>query len=1022
MDLIVIKRDGREVPFNKTKIKQAIIKAMKATGANYPDIARIIANDTENYFLKQEEEKITISQIEKYIFNRLCHYGQEITARAYENYRTIQEYRKQTMDTDEAILGLIRGTNKEAIMENSNKNAYNASTQRDLMAGEVSKSIVRRKILPPNFVQAHDNGIVHWHDMDYTIQSIHNCFSRDTKFITVEGLKSFNDFNDGDIIEVFGIDGKIHKAIVKNYGKQFLNEYIFYNGKKEHTHSVKATANHRWILKDNSETTNLKIGDKLIKAPIMYEHSLNWEELSFECKMAWCKGFGLGDGTVEYGSKDTEGKNIKSNRTKIRLCGNKDLQYLNRFEIEGCKIRNTHFENGDKEVVIYNYAKEIPSFSSIEEIKCFLNGLYCADGSVQKQGNKINYRLQSSKKEVIDFIRKYADTCGLYITKEKELTGQTTNFGIRPYTIYFSFNPDFSYSYTVLDIKKSVSEEEVWCLEVEDVHNFILEYGIPTGNCCLVNMKDILDNGTVINGHGIDSPHTFQTACNIATQVMAQVASGQYGGQTTSIAHLAPYVRKSYNKYIAEVIAEGKESGIKYTQKEIETIAMRRTRKEVQSGVQTIQYQINTLATSNGQSPFVSIYMDIYEDPEYEMEVAMIIEEILKQRILGMKNEAGVYIAPEFPKLLMVLRPEIVYENGKYNYLMPIIEECVAKRMVPDFISAKVMAENTGGYVYPCMGCRSFLSPWFPEGSDTPEFYGRANLGVVSLNLPDVALAAGGDIDTFWNILDERLNLCKEMILYRIGLLIGAKPEISPIHWKYGALARLSDEDTIDSLFHKFSCSLGYVGLCECVRALGYPSHTDEEGEKVALAIMQKLTDKCAEWKAETGYGFSVYGTPAESLIYKFARKTKERYGVIPGVTDKLYFTNSYHVHVTEPIDAFTKLKFESQFQKLSQGGCISYVEIPNLINNLPVIGELIKFIYENIQYAEINSKIDYCQVCGYDGQILIDENLEWYCPSCGNRDTKKMNVARRVCGYIGSNYFNLGKTEELSERVEHLD
>lgn len=714
MDLIVIKRDGREVPFNKTKIKQAIIKAMKATGANYPDIARIIANDTENYFLKQEEEKITISQIEKYIFNRLCHYGQEITARAYENYRTIQEYRKQTMDTDEAILGLIRGTNEEAIMENSNKNAYNASTQRDLMAGEVSKSIVRRKILPPNFVQAHDNGIVHWHDMDYTIQSIHNC--------------------------------------------------------------------------------------------------------------------------------------------------------------------------------------------------------------------------------------------------------------------------------------------------------------------CLVNMKDILDNGTVINGHGIDSPHTFQTACNIATQVMAQVASGQYGGQTTSIAHLAPYVRKSYNKYIAEVIAEGKESGIRYTQKEIETIAMRRTRKEVQSGVQTIQYQINTLATSNGQSPFVSIYMDIYEDPEYEMEVAMIIEEILKQRILGMKNEAGVYIAPEFPKLLMVLRPEIVYENGKYNYLMPIIEECVAKRMVPDFISAKVMAENTGGYVYPCMGCRSFLSPWFPEGSDTPEFYGRANLGVVSLNLPDVALAAGGDIDTFWNILDERLNLCKEMILYRIGLLIGAKPEISPIHWKYGALARLSDEDTIDSLFHKFSCSLGYVGLCECVRALGYPSHTDKEGEKVALAIMQKLTDKCAEWKAETGYGFSVYGTPAESLIYKFARKTKERYGVIPGVTDKLYFTNSYHVHVTEPIDAFTKLKFESQFQKLSQGGCISYVEIPNLINNLPVIGELIKFIYENIQYAEINSKIDYCQVCGYDGQILIDENLEWYCPSCGNRDTKKMNVARRVCGYIGSNYFNLGKTEELSERVEHLD
>lgn len=493
-------------------------------------------------------------------------------------------------------------------------------------------------------------------------------------------------------------------------------------------------------------------------------------------------------------------------------------------------------------------------------------------------------------------------------------------------------------------------------------------------------------------------------------------------GQTTSLTHLAPYVRKSYNSYLQQVEQEGKDAGIIYTQQQIETIAKKRLKKEIKDGCQTIQYQINTISTSNGQSPFSTLYMDIYEDPEYEEEVALIIEEMIKQRIIGMKNEFGAYVAPEFPKLILVLRPELLEENGKYHYLMPLVTECVAKRMVPDFISAKVMAENTGGYVFPAMGCRSFLSVWKNPETDKAEFYGRANMGVVSINLPDVALAAHGDLEDFWKILEERLDLCKRMILFRIELLKNTDPSISPIHWKYGVLARLEEGKSIDSIFDKFTCSLGYVGLHECIMAMIDQSLTSEEGHKLGLQIMQSLTDHCKQWKEETGYGFSVYGTPAESLVYKFARKTKERYGVIEGVTDKLYFTNSYHVNVREKINAFDKLKLEAEFQKLSQGGCISYIEVPNLVNNQEVIEQLINFIYENIQYAEINSKIDRCNACGYEGNMQIDDNLEWYCPNCGNRDLSKMNVARRVCGYISSNYFNLGKTEELKERVEHLD
>ena len=710
----IIKRDGTEAQFNKTKIKQAVVKSMRnGSGIYLPDIARLIANDAERYFEKQDEIP-TIQKVEVYVYNRLIHYGQGLTAKAYEGYRAIQAFKKEASDTDEAILGLVRGTNEEAINENSNKDAKSASTQRDLIAGEVSKSIMRRKKLPAYMTQAHDEGILHYHDMDYGIQQIFNC--------------------------------------------------------------------------------------------------------------------------------------------------------------------------------------------------------------------------------------------------------------------------------------------------------------------CLVNMEDVLGNGTVINKKGVDRPKSFQTACTIATQVMAQIASGQYGGQTISLAHLAPYVRVSYEKYLREVAAEGQENDIQYSQSQIEKIAKRRTRKEVKDGVQTIQYQINTLATSNGQSPFVSLFMYLEEAGEYEEEMAMIIEEVLSQRLKGIKNEKGVYVSPAFPKLLYVLDENNIHKDSKYRHLTELAARCVSRRLMPDFISAKVMKENVG-HVFPPMGCRSFLSPWYDENGNA-KFYGRFNMGVVSVNLPDIALSADGDVEEFWRIFNERTSLAKEMLLTRIDLLRGAPVEISPIHWQHGALARLEKGQTIDHLFENgyATISLGYVGLHECVKVLTGESHTStNKGQKMALEIIQALRDKVDSWKEETGYGFGLYGTPAESLVYKFARKTKERFGVIEGVTDKLYFTNSYHVHVQEEIDAFEKLKFEAQFQKISSGGCISYIEVPNMNNNIEAVLQVIEYMYENIQYAEINTKSDYCQCCGFDGEIIINEDLQWECPNCGNTNKDKMNVCRRTCGYLGENFWNLGRTQEIKERVLHL-
>lgn len=720
--MFFVKENGTIVVFDKNKIKKAIVSAMKDGGIYLPDIARLISIDTEKYFLKEggDQNVVTREQVDKYIFDRLIHYGQSLTAKSYEDFKVLRKYQKQTMDSDESILSLIGGNNEELQMENSNKAPSLAPTQRDLIAGEISKSIARRKMIPAHLIHAHDEGLIHIHDLDYFIQSINNC--------------------------------------------------------------------------------------------------------------------------------------------------------------------------------------------------------------------------------------------------------------------------------------------------------------------CLINLKDMLDNGTVINETLIETPHSFRTAATITTQIVAQVASCQYGGQTFSTSHLAPYVRKSYDNYIKEVASELYDCSFGNIDSEIfkenvEKIARKRLKKEIADGVQTIQYQLNTLMTTNGQSPFLSIAMWINEDPEYEKENAMIIEEILKQRVTGVKDKEGHYISPAFPKLLYFLDDNNAYEGSKYFYLTELAAKCSAKRLVPDYISVKAMKENIGE-VFPCMGCRSFLSPWYDENGKN-KAYGRFNMGVVSLNLVDAGLSANGDLDLFWDILDERLNLCYEALMLRINKLKGTTTETAPILWEHGAFARLPKGSKIDSLLENgyATVSLGYHGLYECVYSLIEESHTSEAGQELALEIMKKLKDTCDKWKKETGYGFGLYGTPAESLTYRFARTTKNRFGVIPHVTDKLYLTNSYHVHVTEPIDAFSKLKFESQFQKLSSGGCISYVEVPNMNDNIPAVIQLIQFIYENIQYAEINTKSDLCENCGYEGEILINpDTLDWYCPNCGCTDYSKLHVTRRVCGYIGSNFFNRGKTQEINERVVHLD
>lgn len=706
-NLSIIKRDGSKAEFDKLKIENAILKAMKyGSGVLEEDIAKDIAEEIEKIYLKGSPSP-TVSKVEELVYKELIDHKQELTAKAYEGYRAVQSFKREVNTTDDSILGLLDKSNEDVLNENSNKNGQLASTQRDLMAGEVSKDIARRKLIPAHIVQAHDEGVLHYHDMDYAIQPIHNCM--------------------------------------------------------------------------------------------------------------------------------------------------------------------------------------------------------------------------------------------------------------------------------------------------------------------LINLEDMLTNGTVINNKLVESPKSFATACTVTTQIIAQIASGQYGGNSITIKHIAPFLRVSYNKYFEKY----KE---KYSLEMAHELAEDRMLEELKSGIQTIRYQLSTLHTSNGQSPFSTIYLEIEEGGEFEREEALICEEMILQRLEGMKNYRGQEIGEEFPKLVYLLDEHNCLEGGKYDYITKLAAKCNTKRLVPDYQSAKIMRRNYDGETFPPMGCRSHLSNWKDENGNY-KWYGRFNQGVVSLNLVQVALTANKDMKKFWEVLDERLDLCREALMVRHNLLLGTPSDISPIHWQHGGIARLEKGEKIDPLLKNgySTLSLGYVGIYEMTQAMLGVSHTTKEGEEFALQVMNHLKDACDLWKKETGLGFGLYGTPGESLTSRFCRIDKQKFGEIENVTDRMYYTNSYHVHVTEEIDAFEKLKFESQFHDISLGGCISYVEVPDMSKNLPAVEQIINYIYHNIQYAEINTKPDVCFKCGYTGEIKLDDDMQWYCPNCGNKDKDEMQVMRRTCGYIGSNMWGKGRTQEISQRVLHL-
>lgn len=670
-----------------------------------------------------------------------------------------------------------------------------------------------------------------------------------------------------------------------------------------------------------------------------------------------------------------------------------------------------------------------PSIVSVEDVQDFVETELIARNLPELAKEYITYRFKRALARKSDSMSDNIMT--LLQNKNAVLKEENSNKN----TLINSVQRD----YMAGEVSKTITytqllpEDIVEANKIGDIHFHDADYfAQPMYNCCLINLQDMLENGTVISGTGIDTPHSFSTACNIATQIIAQVASNQYGGQTISIAHLAPFVNRSRLRIKKQIEEECEDAGIVLTEQQKESILKKRVAKEIKDGVQTIQYQVITLMTTNGQAPFLSLclYLNEARNAQEKADLALVIEEILKQRIQGVKNEKGVWITPAFPKLLYVLDTNNHDENTPYWYLTELAAKCTAKRMVPDYISEKKMLEykidaNGNPQCYPCMGCRSFLTPYVDEQGN-PKYYGRYNQGVVTINLPAVGLTAKGDFDAFWRILDEKLELCHRALRIRHERLLGTTSDVAPILWQYGAIARLDKGEKIDKLLYGgySTISLGYAGLYECVKAMTGHSHTDPEAKEFALQVMQRMNDKCAEWRAAENIAYSVYGTPLESTTYKFAKALQKRFGVIEGITDKNYITNSYHVHVTEKIDAFTKLTFESEFQKLSPGGAISYVEVPNLTNNIPAVLEVIKFIYDNIMYAELNTKSDYCCVCGYDGEIQVieeDGKLLWECPNCGNRDQTKMSVARRTCGYIGTQFWNQGRTQEIRDRVQHL-
>ena len=1005
------------------------------SGIVKPKIAEDIAD--EIYEGNRDKEEISISEIEQRVFDKLISKKQKLTARAYEGYRSIREFQRENTNTiDNEIIELLDDKSDYWKDENANKNPMLNTTKRDYMAGIVSTDAARRYLLPPEIVQAHDEGILHFHDADYFAQLLHNCFHKNTKFYTSNGIKSFADFHDGDTVRVIDKNGDFKTATVKKYGKQSMNKVVFTTANR--TKTVVCTENHRWLLKDGTVTTNLKIGDNLLG---IKEKTAETPSTIREAEM-FALGFLIGDG-CDHRSKS------EYQYHQIRLCGHK-TEYANIIEKAGYKLNNIKNTNDliatksglRKQRFLDSHAWK---YFNENDKKWLFIGLYKADGAVNTN------KLCTIDDRIMDLIRETSYTAGYYITSETTETRDTEYKNDSTITAFrFTKNQPDNLCWKVKSIIEyhSGTEYDAWCIEEPTTHSFMLDGGMITGNCDLVNLEDMLQNGTVISEVLIEKPHSFSTACTVTTQIIAQVASSQYGGQSISLAHLAPFVDISRKKIREEVTNELYHNGLisQYDEglEEVANITNQRLKREITKGVQTIQYQLTTLMTTNGQAPFITIFMYLNEakNEQEKQDLAMLIEEMLKQRNEGVKNEDGVFVAPAFPKLIYVTEEDNISEDSPYWYLTVLAAECSAKRLVPDYISEKIMLELKGD-VYTCMGCRSFLTPdRFTDNGisnianaknytpNTHKYYGRFNQGVVSINLPDIALSSEGDFDKFWELFEERTELCHRALRLRHERLLGTPSNVSPILWRYGALARLKKGEVIDRLLYDgySTISLGYAGLYECVKYMTGYSHSDEGiGEEFGLKVMQALNDKCKQWKESENIDYSLYGTPLESTTYKFAKKLRERFGVIEGITDRDYVTNSYHIPVFESIDAFEKLRIEAKFQKLSPGGAISYIETPSMLHNIPALLEVIKYMYENIMYAEINTKSCYCEKCGYDGDIsLVDNNnkLVWHCPNCGNEDASTMDIAFRVCGYIGTakNGGNQGRYGDIHDRVHHLD
>ena len=702
-----------------------------------------------------------------------------------------------------------------------------------------------------------------------------------------------------------------------------------------------------------------------------------------------------------------DGRAVDFDREKVRIAidkANKEVRPRERATKEEIKEIIEYIEELSKKRILVEDIQDIIEEKLMEFQKYELSKKY-----IVYRYTRALVRKQNTTDESI---------LGLIRNENKELAEENSNKN----TMLASTQRDYIAGEVSRDLtKRMLLPEKISKAHEEGILHFHdADYFVqPIFNCCLVDIGNMLDNGTVMNGKMIESPKSFQVACTVTTQIIAAVASNQYGGQSVDMIHLGKYLRKSYDKFRKEI--ETKYKG-KIREDVIEDLVQTRLKAELKAGVQTIQYQINTLMTTNGQSPFVTLFLHLEEKDPYIKENAMIIEEILRQRYEGIKNEAGIYVTPAFPKLVYVLDEFNSLKGGKYDYLTKLAVKCSSKRMYPDYISAKKMRENYEGNVFSPMGCRSFLSPWKDENGNY-KFEGRFNQGVVSINLPQIGIIAEGDEEKFWKLFDERLELCKEALMCRHYALLGTHSDISPIHWQYGAIARLKKGEKIDKLLYGgySTMSLGYIGIYELTKLMTGESHTSPIGHEFALKVMKHLQETAAKWKKETNIGFALYGTPAESLCYRFARIDKEKFGTIKDVTDKGFYTNSYHVDVREKIDAFEKLKFESEFQDMSTGGAISYIEIPNMSKNITALESVVKFIYENIQYAEFNTKSDYCHVCGFDGEIVLNKDNEWECPNCGNKDHNKMTVVRRTCGYLGENFWNVGKTKEIKQRVLHL-